>query len=94
MAYSNYGATLAGYIVEQVSGMAYETYVNQNILPAWTSVLGLLQGVLIPLTLVTTVFAVVSWVQGYWRLTVRVHYTVFALAALLLMWVFRYWNLV
>lgn len=65
-----------------------------GILPAWTSLLGLLQGFLIPLTLVTTVLAVISWLQGYWRLAVRVHYTVFALSALLLMWVLRYWNLV
>ena len=31
IAYSNYGAALAGYIVEQVSGLAYETYVEKNI---------------------------------------------------------------
>jgi CubicO group peptidase (beta-lactamase class C family) len=30
-AYSNYGATLAGYIVEHVSGMPYERYVEKNI---------------------------------------------------------------
>jgi CubicO group peptidase (beta-lactamase class C family) len=32
IAYSNYGAALAGFIVEQVSGIAYETYVEDNIL--------------------------------------------------------------
>ncbi len=31
-AYSNYGAALAGYIVERVSGVPYEDYVEQNIL--------------------------------------------------------------
>jgi CubicO group peptidase (beta-lactamase class C family) len=31
-AYSNYGAALAGYIVERVSGQPYETYVERNIL--------------------------------------------------------------
>ena len=31
-AYSNYGATLAGYIVERVSGMPYEDYIEQHIL--------------------------------------------------------------
>jgi CubicO group peptidase (beta-lactamase class C family) len=31
-AYSNYGATLAGYIVERVSGQPFETYVQQHIL--------------------------------------------------------------
>ena len=31
-AYSNYGAALAGYIVEHVSGIRYEDYVEQNIL--------------------------------------------------------------
>jgi CubicO group peptidase (beta-lactamase class C family) len=30
-AYSNYGAALAGYIVEVVSGMPYEKYVEENI---------------------------------------------------------------
>ena len=31
-AYSNYGLSLAGYIVEQVSGMPYDRYVEENIL--------------------------------------------------------------
>ena len=30
-AYSNYGAVLAGYIVERVSGVPFEDYVNRNI---------------------------------------------------------------
>jgi len=30
-AYSNYGATLAGYIVERVSGMPFDDYVEKNI---------------------------------------------------------------
>src|SRR6202034_1269502 len=31
-AYSNYGATLAGYIVERVSGQSFDDYVDQHIL--------------------------------------------------------------
>lgn len=31
-AYSNYGAALAGYIVEQVSGQPFDTYIEQHIL--------------------------------------------------------------
>ncbi len=31
-AYSNYGVALAGYIVERVSGMSFDEYVEQNIL--------------------------------------------------------------
>ena len=31
-AYSNYGMALAGYIVEQVSGVPYDRYIEQNIL--------------------------------------------------------------
>jgi len=31
-AYSNYGTNLAGYIVERLSGVAWDTYVEQNIL--------------------------------------------------------------
>jgi len=30
-AYSNYGATLAGYIVQRVSGMPFDDYIEQNI---------------------------------------------------------------
>ena len=30
--YSNYGVTLAGYIVERVSGLSYNDYIEQNIL--------------------------------------------------------------
>jgi len=32
MGYSNYGAGLAGYIIESVSGMPYEQYIEENIL--------------------------------------------------------------
>jgi CubicO group peptidase (beta-lactamase class C family) len=32
MGYSNYGAGLAGYVIEAVSGMPYEKYVEKNIL--------------------------------------------------------------
>jgi CubicO group peptidase (beta-lactamase class C family) len=31
-AYSNYGATLAGYIVERVSGQSFDAYIEKNIL--------------------------------------------------------------
>ncbi|HEX2993227.1 MAG TPA: serine hydrolase, partial [Anaerolineales bacterium] len=31
MAYSNYGASLTAYIVERVSGLSFDTYVEQNI---------------------------------------------------------------
>jgi CubicO group peptidase (beta-lactamase class C family) len=31
-AYGNYGATLAGYIIERVSGLSYDDYVEKNIL--------------------------------------------------------------
>jgi len=30
-AYSNYGSALAGYIVEQISGMPYDAYIDENI---------------------------------------------------------------
>lgn len=32
IAYSNYGAALAGYIIQQVTGMPYEQYIEENIL--------------------------------------------------------------
>ena len=31
LAYSNYGTSLAGYIVEKISGQSFEEYIDQNI---------------------------------------------------------------
>ncbi|OEF97065.1 serine hydrolase domain-containing protein [Desulfuribacillus alkaliarsenatis] len=43
-------------------------------------------------TLGVLVFSVISWIKGYWKLAGRIHYTLFALFALVLSWIFYFWN--
>jgi CubicO group peptidase (beta-lactamase class C family) len=45
------------------------------------------------LTLGVAVFAVLSWRRGYWTRFRRVHYTLFALFAIGLVWFYWFWNL-
>lgn len=40
------------------------------------------------------IFAVLSWVKGYWKLAGRIHYTVFALFSGGFSWMFYYWNII
>ncbi|GAB3663971.1 serine hydrolase domain-containing protein [Halopiger thermotolerans] len=44
-------------------------------------------------TLVAAGYAVRAWREGFWSLLVRVHYTAVVAALAVLLWVFRYWNL-
>ena len=45
------------------------------------------------LTGVVAVFAVLAWKNGYWSRFRRIHYTLFALLAIGLVWFYWYWNL-
>ena len=45
------------------------------------------------LTLGVAVFAVLSWKNGYWTRFRRIHYTLFAVFALGLVWFYWYWNI-
>jgi CubicO group peptidase (beta-lactamase class C family) len=45
------------------------------------------------LTLGVAVFAVLSWRRGYWTRFRRVHYTLFALFAVGLVWFYWFWNI-
>ena len=38
-------------------------------------------------------FIIVAWWKGFWRKGFRIHYTLFTLASLILVWVLNYWNL-
>ncbi|WP_226006347.1 serine hydrolase domain-containing protein [Natrinema salinisoli] len=44
-------------------------------------------------TLVAVGYVVQAWLEGFWSLTVRVHYTAVVCALVVLLWLFRYWNL-
>ena len=46
LGYSNYGASLAGYIVQEVSGIPYEQYVEENILSPLRMVVRMLSGLI------------------------------------------------
>ncbi|MEY7847649.1 serine hydrolase domain-containing protein [Natrarchaeobius sp. A-rgal3] len=44
-------------------------------------------------TLVSAGYAVQAWHEEFWRLPGRVHYTAVVVALAVLLWVYRYWNL-
>ncbi|OLZ39838.1 hypothetical protein A6E15_02035 [Natrinema saccharevitans] len=44
-------------------------------------------------TLVGAVYTVLAWYEGLWSLPARVHYTLVVGALAVLLWLFRYWNL-
>jgi hypothetical protein len=44
------------------------------------------------LTIGVAVFAVLSWKNGYWTRFRRIHYTLFAVFAVGLVWFYWYWN--
>ena len=48
----------------------------------------------VALTLVIAVMAVLAWINSYWALGGRFHYTLLALAALANSWFLYYWNLI
>ncbi len=39
-------------------------------------------------------FSVVVWWRGYWRALERIHYSLFAVATIVLLWLFSYWNVI
>ncbi|MEE8584503.1 MAG: hypothetical protein V3T83_06580 [Acidobacteriota bacterium] len=45
------------------------------------------------LTAGTTVYLGLAWKNGYWRLVRRLHYSLFALAALGYVWFYWHWNI-
>jgi CubicO group peptidase (beta-lactamase class C family) len=63
-----------------------------GVLPAWDTLLDTLPWLLVFVGAVVVVFNVLAWFKGYWRLGARIHYTFFTAAALLLIWIFSYWN--
>jgi len=45
------------------------------------------------LSLVVVALAVLAWKNGFWSRFQRIHYTLFALFAVGLVWFYWYWNL-
>ena len=62
--------------------------------PAWSSLLDLLIPLLMAIVgVAVVVFTVLAWREGYWRIAGRIHYTLFAAAAVMLLWIFYFFNL-
>jgi len=40
------------------------------------------------------IFAGIAWWKKYWRIPGRIHYTLFAVATIVLLWFFSYWNVI
>ena len=49
---------------------------------------------MILVTFVVVKFAIAAWVKGHKRILSRIHYSLFATASVMLIWVFYYWNLI
>ncbi len=62
--------------------------------PMWSAVLSLVVPWVMAITsLALTAFTVLVWKRRYWKLPSRIHYTLFSGAAILLIVLFRHWNL-
>ena len=50
--------------------------------------------ILVGLSLIITIYTIITWKKGYWGLGGRIHYTLLAAAALANSWFLYYWNLI
>ncbi len=60
--------------------------------PAWSSLFELIPLMMAILGAVVVIFAGIAWWKGYWRIPGRIHYTLFAVSTIALLWFFSYWN--
>jgi len=62
--------------------------------PAWSSLFELIPLMMVILGVVVVIFAGIAWWKGYWRIPGRIHYTLYAVATIALLWFFSYWNVI
>nr|TXF85399.1 serine hydrolase [Alkalicoccus halolimnae] len=63
--------------------------------PRWAQLLDTVVSYVIVLSaLAAAVFSILAWWKSYWRVPGRIHYTLFALAGLVLSWIFYFWQVV
>ncbi len=62
--------------------------------PAWASLFELMPLMMAILGIAVVIFTVIAWWKGYWRIPGRIHYSLFAAATILLLWLFSYWNFI
>jgi len=61
--------------------------------PASLKVALLLPMVTAVLAVVTAVFAFLAWKEGWWTMVRRLHYSLFAVSTLALVWFYSHWNI-
>ncbi len=64
-------------------------------MPAWSSWFNLV----VPLAMAiiggaVVILAVLAWCKGYWRAAGRIHYSLFAVATVVMVWILWYWNVI
>ncbi len=62
--------------------------------PAWSSLFAPIPLMMAILGAVVVIFAGIAWWKEYWRIPGRIHYTLFAVATIALLWFFIYWNVI
>jgi hypothetical protein len=65
-----------------------------GMVPAWYSVFDLIPVFMALFGVVILIFAFIVWWRKYWWTLARIHYTLYATATLVLLWIFSYWNIV
>lgn len=89
-------AFLVQFITESKPDPAYGLPVSAFTQPSiWTRILDLV----IPygiasIGLAVVIFTVLAWRKSYWKLAGRIHYTLFALAGIILTWIFYFWQVI
>jgi Beta-lactamase class C and other penicillin binding proteins len=63
-------------------------------MPAWSVVTELVPYAMACLGLGVVLLAVAAWRRSRWRIIGRIHYTWFAGATVILLWIFQFWNLI
>jgi len=79
-------------VPDPVYGLPPSAYTQPSV---WTRALDLVVPYgMVLLGLAVVVFAVLAWHNSYWKLAGRIHYTFFALASIVLIWIFYFWKVI
>jgi CubicO group peptidase (beta-lactamase class C family) len=63
-----------------------------GVQPDWEPVHASLPALIAIFAMLAVIFAVLSWIRSFWRTAGRIHYTLFTLSSLLLLFILWYWN--
>ena len=80
-------------IAGQVDPILGQPLAAFGVEPAWSPLLDIPEVLLIVTGIALTPLAVVTWYRGFWSVLARLHYTLLAALALVLLATLTYWNL-